>query len=228
MRQIELTQDPQQVLTQALNARLAAVWTTVPGIVQSFDPAHQTAQVKPAIRALKFDQDGNSTPVELPLLVDCPVIFPSGGGYTLTFPMALGDECLILFSARCIDAWWQSGGVQNQAVMRLHDLSDGFVLAGISSVPNVIPAISTAATQLRSKDGQTYVEVGPSEIKVVAATVNVQATNATVTASNTASVDAPTVDVNASSAANITTPTATVTGSLVVTGNVTIGGTLTI
>jgi DNA-binding transcriptional regulator of glucitol operon len=228
MRQIELTQDQQQIFTQALNARLASVWTTMPGIVQSFDPVKQTAEVKPAIRAVQFDQDGNSTPVELPLLVDCPVIFPSGGGFTLTFPVALGNECVIFFGARCIDAWWQSGGVQNQAAMRMHDLSDGFVLVGVSSVPNVIANISTTATQLRSADGQTYVEVGPSEIKVVAQTVNVQATNATVTASNSATIDAPTVDVNASSAANITTPTATINGSATITGNVVIDGTLTI
>ncbi len=228
MRQIELTQDQQQIFTQALNARLASVWTTMPGIVQSFDPVKQTAEVKPAIRAVQFDQDGNSTPVELPLLVDCPVIFPSGGGFTLTFPVTLGNECVIFFGARCIDAWWQSGGVQNQAAMRMHDLSDGFVLVGVSSVPNVIANISTTATQLRSADGQTYVEVGPSEIKVVAQTVNVQATNATVTASNSASIDAPTVDVNATSAANITTPTATISGNATITGNVVIDGILTI
>jgi hypothetical protein len=107
-----------------------------------------------------------------PLQALCPVQFPSGGGFTLTFPVAQGDECLVVFSSRCIDAWWQSGGVQNQAVMRMHDLSDGFAVLGFSSVPRVIGGISATATQLRSNDGSTFVEVGAGEVTIQAANIN--------------------------------------------------------
>ena len=34
---------------------------------------------------------------------------------------------------RCIDAWMQSGGVQNPMTGRRHDLSDGFALVGFRS-----------------------------------------------------------------------------------------------
>lgn len=206
MRQIELTHDPQQTLVQALNGRLASVWTALPGIVQSFDPTKKTAVVQPAIRMYQFDVNGVSTPVDLPLLVDCPVQFPGGGGYTLTFPVAAGDECLILFGARCIDSWWTSGGVQSQAVLRMHDLSDGFALVGISSLPNVTPNISATTTQLRSNDGSTYVEVGPAEVSFKAANVNILA----------------------SSEVNVTTPTFTVNGNQVITENLTVQGSITV
>ena len=174
MRAYELLNTPAQSLERQLNGRLARVWTALPGIIQSFNAAQQTVVVQPAIRAVVFDINGQPTNVTLPLLLDCPAQFPGGGGYTLTFPVAIGDECLVVFSSRCIDAWWQSGGVQNQAVMRMHDLSDGFALLGFRSVPRALANISASATQLRSDDGATFVEVGAGEITLKAGQINLQ------------------------------------------------------
>ncbi|MDR7283533.1 hypothetical protein J2X84_002357 [Pseudomonas corrugata] len=119
--------------------------------------------INPLIRCVQVrDEAGALTGTELPLLVDCPVQFPAGGGCTLTFPVKAGDECLVVFSSRCIDAWWQSGGIQAQPELRMHDLSDGFALLGFRSQPRVIHGISTTATQLRSDDGAAFVEVNPT------------------------------------------------------------------
>ncbi len=82
----------------------------------------------------------------------------------MTFPLAAGDEVLVHFSARCLDAWWQQGGVQPQAQFRMHDLSDGFVAPKLYSVPNVPGGISTTAAQLRTKDGTSYIELAPGGI----------------------------------------------------------------
>jgi hypothetical protein len=90
------------------------------------------------------------------------VCFPRGGGCTLTFPVAAGDEALIVFSSRCIDAWWQSGGVQVQAELRMHDLSDGFAILGPFSQATKIGGVSTSTTQLRSNDGSTFVDLDPA------------------------------------------------------------------
>ncbi|MFW8450019.1 Gp138 family membrane-puncturing spike protein, partial [Klebsiella pneumoniae] len=72
------------------------------------------------------DESGAQVSVNLPLLVDVPVVFPRGGGCTLTFPVKPGDECLVIFADRCIDFWWQSGGIQEPVDERMHDLSDAF------------------------------------------------------------------------------------------------------
>lgn len=149
------------------------IWTSFPGVIQSYDPEKRTCVVQPALKALVEDVNGVKTWVNLPLLVDCPVQFPGGGGVTLSFPIAAGDECLVIFSARCIDAWWQLGGVQVQAELRMHDLSDGMVIPGFSSVPNVEPSLSTTKAQLRNKAGTTYVEVDPNGEVTVKATVKV-------------------------------------------------------
>lgn len=146
----------------AISASRADIWTALPGIIKSFNPEAVTATVRPAITGVVLQTDGSHQPVTLPLLLDCPVVFPRGGGCTLTFPVKAEDECLIIFSSRCIDAWWQSGGVQIPMEMRMHDLSDGFVLVGPMSQPNKISAISTEAVQLRSDDGAAFFEINPS------------------------------------------------------------------
>lgn len=145
----------------------------MPGIIQSFSGGGDfplTCAVQPAIKVLVRQQDGSIVSTPLPLLVDCPVQFPSGGNCSLTFPVAPDDECLVVFASRCIDGWWQSGGVQEQAEIRMHDLSDGFVLLGFRSRPRALTGVSTTATQLRSEDGSTYIEMNPTlqKVKIVA------------------------------------------------------------
>lgn len=153
--------DNEESLRMSFEGLRSKIWTALPGIVQSFDAVAQTAVVQPTIRAVVRNPDGSTQSVALPLLLDCPVFFPAGGGCTLTFPVKEGDECLMVFASRCIDAWWQSGGVQEQAEFRMHDLSDGFCYVGFSSKPAVISNISTTAAQLRSDNGAGYVEVDP-------------------------------------------------------------------
>ncbi|AZG13858.1 Gp138 family membrane-puncturing spike protein [Cupriavidus pauculus] len=165
--------DPETAFREALDGMRAGLWTALPGIIQSFSGGGDfpmTCAVQPAIKMLVRQQDGTIVSTPLPLLVDCPVQFPSGGNCSLTFPVAPGDECLVVFASRCIDGWWQSGGVQEQAEVRMHDLSDGFVLLGFRSKPRALPNVSTTATQLRSESGTTYIEMNPTlqKVKIVA------------------------------------------------------------
>lgn len=170
----------------AFEGHQSSLWTALPGIVQSFDPIKQTCNIQPAIQGKVQSPDGSFKWVTMPLLLDCPVFFPSGGGVTLTFPVAVGDECLAVFASRCIDAWWQLGcpldsngkvTVQVQAEMRMHDLSDGFAFVGFASNPKVIANISTTKAQLRNATGSVMVEVDPTGTMTIAApTVNINGT----------------------------------------------------
>ncbi|MNB62550.1 hypothetical protein D3C81_47650 [compost metagenome] len=126
----------------------------MPGIIQSFDPETVTCTVELALLGAVGDET-----VELKPLVDVPVIFPRGGGCTLTFPVKAGDECLLIFADRCIDFWWQSGGAQKTVDPRQHDLSDAFAIVGPQSQAHKISGISTSAAQLRTDDGAAFVEV---------------------------------------------------------------------
>lgn len=161
----------------AMDANQSGLWTTLPAIVVRFDAEAMTCQVKPAVRLVQRTVAGELQWIELPVLLDCPVVFPSGGGFTLTFPLQAGDECLVSFSSRCIDGWWQLGGVQNQPDLRMHDLSDGFVIPGPKSQPNAFP-VSTSAAQLRSNDGQFYIEITEDgKIRIQAEDIELHATH---------------------------------------------------
>lgn len=169
MIKFELLNDRQEGDRLAMTGFASGLWTALPGIIQSLNVAQQTVVVRPSIMGRIFDTNGAFKDVEMPLLYDCPVQFPSGGGYTLTFPVTQGDECLVVFSSRCIDAWWASGGVQAQATMRMHSLSDGFAVIGFSSIPRVISGISTGTAQLRSNDGAAYVELASGHVANIVA-----------------------------------------------------------
>lgn len=150
-----------EVLTSEKRANYEQLRVAIPGIIQSFDPGTVTAVVQPTIRAVSRDNDGNTSTHDYPLLVDVPVVFPRGGGCTLTFPVATGDECLVIFADRCIDFWWQNGGIQEPVDGRMHDLSDAFCIPGPQSQAQKISDISTTAAQLRTDSGAAFIELAP-------------------------------------------------------------------
>jgi len=159
------------MLRLAFDGRLSNLWTAMPGIVKAVDFSTMTLSVQPAIQGEVTDENGQVTFVNLPLLIFVPIVFPSAGGFTLTLPIQINDEVLVVWASRCIDAWWQSGGIQKAMESRMHDLSDGFALPGIHSKPNVISGISTTAAQLRNNAGNAYVEISSDgKVKLVSAT----------------------------------------------------------
>lgn len=155
----ERTEDPEEAMLLALEGWQAGIWTALPGILDSFDTAKMTCVVQPTIMGVWRNPDGSTKRVTLPQCLDVPIFFPSGGGYTLTFPVKKDDEGLLVFSSRCIDAWWQNGKVQPAPELRMHDLSDGFFFPGFRSVPRVLSNISTTSVQLRADDASSYVDI---------------------------------------------------------------------
>lgn len=156
----------------------------MPGIIQSFDATEQTVTVQCAIRE-KINMDGNLSWQEIPLLLDVPIIFPRAGNYILTMPIQAGDECLVVFGDSCMDAWWQSGGVQNQIDCRRHDLSDGYAIVGLYSQPRRITNYSTNTAQLRNISGSAYVELSGNDVNIVGGNVTISATSVTIGGSTT-------------------------------------------
>lgn len=106
------------------------------GRIQSFDATKHTAQVQILFKRVLPDLSIKS----YPLLVDVPVVSMQGGGGSLQFPIAAGDQCLLLFSDRRIDEWFQNGAEAAPGSPRLHDLSDGFALVGVNALNSSLPA----------------------------------------------------------------------------------------
>ena len=154
--------DLDEVFRAAIRSLQSSIWTCLPGSITSFDPVMVMASVQPGVSGQIKSPDGTLTSVNFPVLTDVPVMFPRGGGATLTFPIRPGDECLIFFASRAVDGWTQSGGIQPPSDDRKHAMADAFVLAGPQSQAKRLTGISVSTTQLRSDDGATYVELDPA------------------------------------------------------------------
>jgi hypothetical protein len=227
--QRERYEDHQEAFRAAMDGRQAQIWTSTPAIVESFDG--NTLRAKPAIQEKVRAKDGTVSDVNLPLLIYCPVVFPTGGGYVLTFPIKPGDEVLIVFASRCIDNWWKQGGVQKQAEMRMHDISDGFAIPGPLSDPRKVSNVSTTATVLRSMDNLLNVTLDSSIQKILinatnqidlTATTQVTVTAPTIIAhaSTALEVDSPVVTINASSQVAINSPNLLCSGGIIAQGGI--------
>src|SRR5690606_25141985 len=111
----------------AIDFNLANVHTCLPAQIISYDYQKKKAQVKPVIS--KRWTDGNFS--EMPIINGVPVIFPSSGGASLTFPVKEGDFCLLVFAERNIDLW-KTEGRQNPMDSRKFNLSDAIAIMGIT------------------------------------------------------------------------------------------------
>lgn len=138
----------------------ATIWTALPAIITKVNFGKDiTVEAVPTVQGTVTTPEGAEINVTMPACVDVPVCFQRGGGYTLTFPVKEGDECLLIFSSRCIDGWWSTGGTVPPTEQRMHDLSDGFALVGPFSQKTKISKLSTTTAQLRSDDGTVFVEI---------------------------------------------------------------------
>lgn len=201
MPRAENTGDWIEVLEHAIEGKLSSVWTALPALIVSFDASKRTCVAQATIQMQFCDEKKKTQWLTLPVIPDVPVQFPGGGGFVMTFPLKAGDEGILIFASRCIDHWWEHGEVQQQAELRMHDLSDAFFIPTVRSVPNVEASISTTDVMLRALD-----PAGPQ---------------VTLKADNTVLVKAP-------ASVAVTAPTITLNGNVTVNGNLTTGAGSTI
>lgn len=187
------------VISLGLESYVKDLHTALPGIIESFNSIDQTVSVQPAIKRVFKTDDGDKEiliPQNLPLLINVPVIYPRGGGFSLTFPVKQNDECLIIFCERAIDDWHKKGGINKPANKRFHSFSDAVALIGLSSIPNNVPNYNTNHVELKKDDNS----------------VNIVLRND------------GNVEVNASIKVTINAPESQITGNLDVDGNLNVDG----
>ena len=155
----ELLNDQEEAMRLMLDARQSQMWTAIPGFVTAVNLNTGTCSVQPTVQSVIVDDQGEEKTINLPVLINVPIMFPSGGGFSITFPLAVNDEVLVVFSSRCIDGWWQLGGVQVPLEARMHDLSDGFAFPAKMSQPKVLTSVSSSAVQVRNSAGTAYLGI---------------------------------------------------------------------
>lgn len=220
-----MRQDERIASTEELDAQRgedisAQIRCAMPAIVTRVNLEAQTVEVKLALHGKVKDTEGEVRYVQYPILPDVPIVWPRAGGFALTFPVKVDDECLVIFADRCIDAWWQSGGVQKPMDERMHDLSDAFALFGATSQPQKLPDVKDNAVELRDDDRINWISLrkGSLDINIDGATT-VHCHDAEVNIDNSATV-------NVGSSTTLNCPTNTINGNVNINGNTVMKGTL--
>lgn len=143
----------------------------IPGVIQQYDPKTNTASIQPAIREEIVNEDNTVQYMNLPILVNVPIIFPSCSIGSIKMLLKQGDECLVLFSDLSIDNFWKYANVQNPIEVRRHDLSDGIAIPCVLSQPNTKSFSGTGIE----------IECGSSKIKIEQSGITFYDSNGSVT-----------------------------------------------
>lgn len=146
----------QELIKNAIEARLTDVHVSLPGIVQKYDAAKQTADVQPALK--KKYADGTIT--NLPLILNVPVMFPRSSVGYIHFPLKKGDQVLLVFAERSLDLFRQKGGVLDPEDYRKHHLSDAIALPGFYPDASAFAGVEGQADLVNGKAKITLKETG--------------------------------------------------------------------
>ena len=190
-----------------------------PGRIVEYFPLTQTATVKISNDRSYSTTEDTDLQVAQTLLYDVPVFTAGGGGWHMTFPIKVGDTCLLSFSEFGYDHWFalneDSGGIRADGnpqpwTNRRFSLDDGFAQVGWNNLPTAIESYSETDSEWRNADAAQSIalqETGDIHIKTGTTTINI-APDGNVT------VVAPTVEI---------TGDLTVSGTIVAVGEITSG-----
>lgn len=117
---------PTDIIRNSIYSILNNVHTCMPGIIVSYDASTNKAIVQPAL-----NKNFVAGEMEMPILENVPIIFPSSGNFNMSFPVNSGDYVLLLFSERSIDLWLNTGGQVTPNDRRKFDLSDAIAIPGL-------------------------------------------------------------------------------------------------
>ena len=93
------------VVDAIVNAKTRLMHTSFEATVQSYDDATQTATVQPIVRRRYVSSDGTETVEAFPAISHVPILFPSGGGMSITWPLSAGDVVTCVVAERSHAEW---------------------------------------------------------------------------------------------------------------------------
>lgn len=175
----------------------------LPARIKEFYIDTQTADIQISAERVFSDTEGKLKTTDRQTIYGVPVHVSSGGGWSLTFPIAEGDTCMICFSQIGYDHWLykdlDSGGtIASQPTPHLRrqfSEDDGFAFVGFNTNPRAINSYSSNSAELRNVNSNQVISLKPDG----------------------------SIDINSDSTVNITAPNINLVGA-VVANDLTVGG----
>jgi hypothetical protein len=158
-----------EVIRLAMDRSNAKVRTAFPAKVTAFNPDNgPTASVQPAVQGAFWDVDLEE-PVffEFPEITNCPVHYPAGGGFQITYPLEPGDDCLVLVAERSIDEWMGTGNASNTPrMLRRFDLSDAIVIPGLAPSARPLTGVDHDALNIGQDETGLRLSIGNGAFEI--------------------------------------------------------------
>ena len=156
---------PSKVVNFVMEQRLQDLYTAMPGVIEEYDVHTRRARVLPAFPLVTTEGYIARVPVH-----NVPVLFPSGGGYTLTFPLKKGDAVLIVYSKVGL------GNFKLNYGMSLPTPEGGFAEHDAIIIPGFSDLVIASQNQshgnngvvLQSNDGTHYIALEDGGIDILA------------------------------------------------------------
>lgn len=131
-----MTPQLMQLLEESFEYNMANIHTAFPGVVKSYDAETRRAEVQPSLKR----KMPNGQFMELPIIVDAPVLYFGTVKAGIHIPLEEGDEVLLLCSERCLDSWKDAGGsgIEDNDARRF-SIPDAVVIPGLQATtfPNI-------------------------------------------------------------------------------------------
>lgn len=128
----------------------------LPATVISYNNSNNQANLQPSIQSVLEDDSF----VDLPQLLNVPVLELGGNGLSVKIPLKSGDTGIVMFCDRDITLFKQEKKNTQPNTLRKHDLSDGIFIPmrfGNSGSSNIL---------IQSDDGTTQFEITNNGINV--------------------------------------------------------------
>ena len=155
--------DPDQVdiIRDAIEERLSELHTGLPAKVTKFSGSDQMVDAQPLLVRVYLDEDGEEVPVKLPVIRNIPILYPAGGGWSITWPLEVDDIVYLTFAERDIGDWLElAPGLDTEPLTaRKHDINDAICVPGLR--PRVSPLLNISDTDLTigRQDGSNHIVI---------------------------------------------------------------------
>lgn len=148
--------DLASALEAGIAIQLAQLSVCLPVRVLSYDPTKQQVKVQPVVQ--RVDDDGQVRPY--PPIPACPVAFPAGGGFALSWDLVAGDEGLLIFQSAAIGQWVATGQESARPESgRRGSLSDGVFVPGIRPQTRALATLAGGGLSLGREDASARVHI---------------------------------------------------------------------
>lgn len=153
-----------------------AMRVQIPCKVLEYDETQQRVTIQPLILFSRLDVNDKRDPYLPEPIAGVPVAFFSGGDFSLTFPIAVGQQGMALFADRSLDEWLATGNDNiTPADPRRFDINDAVFFPGVVSFATPIPSagIDSGAMVLRAPRIELR-ESGPTDFVTLEAKVQAE------------------------------------------------------